>query len=82
MGETSSDFVRVIDDRWRECLEAKENPMEAIGLTLYEALELDQTTELNGQHFIDPLLLLGLSAIPLQMGTGWWKAFLARNRVV
>jgi hypothetical protein len=81
IGETSSGFVRVIDQRWRDALEAGENPMDAIGLTLYEVLDLDQTTDVNGHHFIDPLLLLGLSALPVQMGAGWWKAFLVGNRV-
>jgi hypothetical protein len=81
-GELSVGFVGAIDKRFKGAVAKGENPVHAIGLTLYESLELDESVEVDGKRFVSPFTLAGLSGVPLQMGLGWWKAYLVTNRII
>lgn len=80
-GEISESFVRTVDERWKDSLAKRHDPIDALGLTLYEALDLDQTVDLGDNSYINPVVLIGLSAVPIQMGVGWWKGFLGKYRI-
>lgn len=78
----SADFVRAVDLAWNESLRRGENPLPVVANCLYDVLELDEVIEVGAQRIINPVVTLFLQGVLVeQMRAGWWKSFLARNRI-
>ena len=81
LGQHALAFITAFDSRWSAALGKGVNPTPMIGLTICEFLDLDETIEIDGEEQLNPVVLSGLSSIPILLGVGWWKKYCAVHSV-
>jgi len=75
-----------IDRDWNQALAEHRSPMQSLGAIMFNALELDDMLEHDGQQIINPVAVLTLGSVPVRLARGshgsWWKTCLATFRLV
>jgi hypothetical protein len=57
------------------------HPVQGLGKTLYEMLDLKETMTMDGELYMSPLALSGLGAGLYELCGGWWKNALQRYEI-
>jgi hypothetical protein len=82
LGSYPRDAIEDYQTAWDASLKEGEPPFYGISAVLFDKLGCEDSVEIGGNRFKDPLLLMALSEKVVTFGGPWWKNMLQEYEIV